>query len=175
MQTTLTSSVTFKGVGLHSGVTVNMTVLPAAAHHGIWFRRTDVTGSNAFVPALWDAVNPTPLCTKVENTDGVVISTIEHIMAALAGCGIRNALIEVDGAEVPIMDGSSAEFVRGILAKGVQKQNVGGFALRVLKTVEVATDTGWARLEPARNLSIDFAIEFEDAAIGAQSRCVNPA
>ncbi|MEP5154430.1 UDP-3-O-acyl-N-acetylglucosamine deacetylase [Planktotalea sp.] len=175
MQTTLKSSAVFTGVGLHSGLPVTMTVHAAARNHGIWFRRTDVIGQDALVPARWDAVNPTPLCTKIENADGVVVSTIEHIMAALAGCGITNAMIDVDGPEVPIMDGSSAEFVRGILAKGVQKQSNGGWALRVLKTVEVRTDLGWARLEPARNLSIDFAIEFEDAAIGSQSKSLNMA
>lgn len=152
-----------------------MTLHAAGANHGIWFRRLDEVTSDPLVPARWDAVNPTPLCTKIENADGVTVSTIEHIMAALAGCGITNALIELDGAEVPIMDGSSAEFVRGILEKGVQEQEGTGWALRVLKTVEVKTDAGWARLEPARNLSIDFAIEFEDAAIGSQSKSLNMA
>ncbi len=152
-----------------------MTVHAAAANHGIWFKRLDVVDADALVPARWDAVHPTPLCTKIQNLDGVVVSTIEHIMAALAGCGIANALVEIDGEEVPIMDGSSAEFVRGILAKGVQKQSFNGCALRILKTVEVRTDLGWARLEPARNLSIDFAIDFEDEAIGSQSKSLNMA
>ena len=175
MQTTLKSSVTFKGVGLHSGAPVEMTVHAATENHGIWFRRTDVIGVDAMVPARWDAVRPTALCTKIENPDGTVVSTIEHIMAALAGCGITNALIELDGQEVPIMDGSSAEFVRGLLAKGVRQQSNDGWALRILKPVEVHTETGWAKLEPARSLSIDFAIEFEDAAIGAQSKVLNMA
>jgi UDP-3-O-[3-hydroxymyristoyl] N-acetylglucosamine deacetylase len=175
LQTTVKSSVTFEGVGLHSGAPVSMSVHAASPNHGIWFRRTDVVGVDAMVPALWDAVNPTPLCTKIENQDGTVVSTIEHIMAALAGCGINNALIELSGEEVPIMDGSSAEFVRGLLAKGVQQQGTDGWALRILKPVEVRTDMGWARLESARNLSIDFAIEFEDAAIGAQSKTLNMA
>jgi UDP-3-O-[3-hydroxymyristoyl] N-acetylglucosamine deacetylase len=175
LQTTLKSSVTFKGVGLHSGAPVTMTVHAAAVNHGIWFKRLDVVDVDALVPARWDAVHPTPLCTKIHNIDGVVVSTIEHIMAALAGCGIVNALVEIDGEEVPIMDGSSAEFVRGILEKGVQKQEFNGYALRILKTVEVQTGLGWARLEPARNLSIDFAIEFEDAAIGSQNKSLNMA
>lgn len=152
-----------------------MTVHAAAVNHGIWFKRLDVVDVDALVPARWDAVHPTPLCTKIHNIDGVVVSTIEHIMAALAGCGIVNALVEIDGEEVPIMDGSSAEFVRGILEKGVQKQEFNGYALRILKTVEVQTGLGWARLEPARNLSIDFAIEFEDAAIGSQNKSLNMA
>lgn len=152
-----------------------MTLHAAAAYHGIWFRRTDHVGGDRLVPALWSAVNPTPLCTKIENEDGVTVSTIEHIMAALAGCGITNALIDIDGPEVPIMDGSSAHFVSGILQKGVKKQSTDGWALRILKPVEVSTDTGWARIEPAQSLSIDFAIEFEDAAIGAQSKSLNMA
>lgn len=175
MQTTLKSSVTFKGVGLHSGAPVEMTVHPATENHGIWFRRTDVIGVDALVPALWDAVRPTALCTRIENLDGTEVSTIEHIMAALAGCGVNNAMIELNGPEVPIMDGSSAEFVRGLLAKGVRQQSSGGWAIRVLKPVVVHTDSGWAKLEPARNLSIDFAIEFEDAAIGTQSKFLNMA
>lgn len=152
-----------------------MTVRAAAMNHGVWFRRTDVQDGDQLVPALWDAVNPTPLCTKIENTDGTEVSTIEHIMAALAGCGITNAMIEIDGPEVPIMDGSAAGFVRGILAKGVQQQSTGGWAIRIRKPVEVRTDSGWARLEPARSLSIDFAIDFEDAAIGAQSKSLSMA
>lgn len=175
LQTTLKSSVTFIGVGLHSGAPVEMTVHAASAGHGIWFRRSDVTGVDAMVPARWDAVNPTPLCTKIENADGTVVSTIEHIMAALVGCGVSNALIEINGAEVPIMDGSSAEFVRGLLGKGVLTLSYDGWALKILKTVEVQTDTGWARFEPARSLSIDFAIDFEDAAIGSQSKSLNMA
>ena len=152
-----------------------MTVHAAAGNHGIWFRRLDVMGRDGLVPARWDAVNPTPLCTKIENKSGVTVSTIEHIMAALAGCGITNAMIEIDGPEVPIMDGSSAEFVRGILAKGVQRQADTSWALRVLQTVEVRTESGWAKLEPARSLSIDFAIEFDDAAIGTQQKTLNMA
>ena len=175
MQTTLKSSLTFQGVGLHSGAPVTMCVRPAAVNHGIWFSRIDVVDADALVPARWDAVQQTALCTKIVNLDGTVVSTIEHIMAALAGCGITNALVEIDGLEVPIMDGSSAEFVRGLLAKGVQTKSHNGWALRILKTVEVQTDAGWARLEPAKSLSIDFAIEFEDAAIGSQSKSLNMA
>ena len=91
-----------------------MVVRPAAADHGIWFRRTDVVGRDPMIPARWDVVTPSRLCTVIENADGVSVSTIEHVMAALAGCGIHNALIEIDGPEVPILDGSAVPFVEGL-------------------------------------------------------------
>ncbi len=113
MQTTIKSPARFNGVGLHSGKPVQMVIHPASAEHGIWFKRTDIRVGDALIPARWDAVNQTPLCTRIENARGADVSTIEHIMAALVGCGVHNALIEIDGPEVPIMDGSAAEFVRG--------------------------------------------------------------
>ena len=112
MQTTLRSAVSFQGVGLHSGKPARMTVRPAGAEHGIWFKRTDILLGDALVPARWDAVEVTPLCTRIVNGAGVTVSTIEHIMAALAGCGVHNALVEIDGPEVPILNGSAAPFVR---------------------------------------------------------------
>jgi UDP-3-O-[3-hydroxymyristoyl] N-acetylglucosamine deacetylase len=177
LQTTVQTPVTFDGIGLHSGAAVSMSVLPAGTNHGIWFRRTDCTGSatQTDVRARWDNVTPTQLCTRIENASGTFVSTIEHIMAALAGCGITNALIEINGPEVPIMDGSSAGFVQGLLDAGVEAQCEGGVAIRILKPVEVHTPSGYARLEPAESLSIDFAIDFADAAIGAQSKTLNMA
>ena len=120
MQTTIKSPVTFSGVGLHSGSPVTMTIHPASGEYGIWFRRTDVRSANALIPARWDAVVQSPLCTKIENSAGVGVSTIEHVMAALSGCGINNALIELHGPAVPLLDGSSAPFVRGLLAGSVK-------------------------------------------------------
>jgi len=114
VQTTLNSSATFTGVGLHSGIPVTMTVHPAGMNHGIWFKRADVTDADPMIPALFDAVEMKPLCTRIVNAAGVEVTTIEHIMAALAGCGVRNALIEIDGPEVPIMDGAAGDFVRGL-------------------------------------------------------------
>ena len=110
-QTTLKSPVMFSGHGLHSGHAVRMVVRPAPADHGLWFRRTDVAAGDAMIPARWDAVVPSRLCTVVANAAGVQVSTIEHVMAALAGTGIHNAVIEVDGPEAPILDGSAVPFV----------------------------------------------------------------
>jgi UDP-3-O-[3-hydroxymyristoyl] N-acetylglucosamine deacetylase len=175
VQNTLKSAATFSGVGLHSGQPVTMTVRPASADYGIWFRRTDVDGRDAMVPAIWSAVTPSRLCTVVENAAGVSVSTIEHLMAALAGCAIHNALIEIDGGEVPILDGSAEPFVAGFLAKGLVQQRADVRAVRILKTVEVREGEAVARLEPSDMLEIDFRIDFVDAAIGVQERHLNMA
>ena len=175
MQNTVNTAVTFLGVGLHSGATVTMTVHPAAADHGIWFRRTDVAEPDNLIPARWDAVVASRLCTMIANPSGVTVSTIEHIMAALAGLAINNALIEIDGPEVPILDGSAAPFVAALLARGIRPQLAATRAIRVLRTVEVREGEALARLEPAEMLEIDFRIDFTDRAIGRQARKLNMA
>ena len=175
MQNTLTEPATFHGFGLHSGRPVRMVVRPAPTGHGIWFQRTDITGQDARIPAQWDVVTPSRLCTVIENADGVSVSTIEHVMAALAGSAIHNALIEIDGPEVPILDGSAVPFVEGFLAAGIEEQDAPIRAIRVLKPVEVREGAAVARLEPADMLEIDFRIDFEDAAIGVQKRRLNMA
>lgn len=150
-----------------------MTVRPAPADHGIWFRRTDRAG--ALIPARWDAVPAARLCTVIENAEGVAVSTIEHVMAALAGSAVHNALIDIDGGEVPILDGSAAPFVAGFLAAGIKELDAPVRAIRVLKTVDVRDGDALARLEPAEMLEIDFCIDFAEAAIGLQSRSLNMA
>lgn len=175
MQNTLIRSVTFTGVGLHSGALVTMTVHPAAEDHGICFRRTDVVTGDAQVPAQWDAVVPSRLCTLVANGAGVSVSTIEHIMAALAGSAIHNALIDIDGPEVPILDGSAAPFVSGFLDAGIVAQGAPVRAVRVLKAIEVREGEAVARLEPSDMLEIAFQIDFAEAAIGRQDKVLNMA
>ncbi len=173
MQHTLKSPVTFKGVGLHGGQPAIMVLKPAAAGHGIWFKRTDIELGNALIPAVYDMVERTPLCTRLVNDAGVSVSTVEHIMAALAGCGVHNALIEIDGPEVPIMDGSSIDFVRGIMAKGVRRQASPVLAYEVLKPVTASREGASASIKPADGLIIDFHIDFEDAAIGSQTKTLD--
>ena len=171
MQTTIRSAVTFQGVGLHSGAPVRMTIHPASANYGIWFRRTDIDSLDPLVPARWDAVVSSRLCTLIANRAGTTVSTIEHIMAALAGTGIHNALIEIDGPEVPILDGSAAPFVAGIMARGLRELDVPVRALRILAPVEVRDGEAVARLEPAGDaLEMRFDIDFSDRAIGRQSK-----
>ena len=170
MQTTIKSAVSFSGTGLHSGQRARMTIRPASAEYGIWFRRTDVIGRDPMVPARWDAVPSAKLCTLIANAEGVEVSTIEHVMAALAGCGIHNALVEIDGPEVPILDGSSAPFVAGILSRGVRVLDAPLRCFELREVVEVREGDAFARLEPAETLEIDFEIDFVDAAIGHQHK-----
>ena len=175
MQTTLKSPVTFTGTGLHTGRAVRMTIHPASAEYGIWFRRTDVAEGDDLIPARWDAVSDTQLNTRIENSDGVSVSTIEHVMAALAGCGVHNALIEIDGPEVPLLDGSSKTFVSAILTRGLRRLDSPIRAIRVLKPVTVRKGDAHASLMPSDGLRIDFDIDFEDRAIGHQSKSLNMA
>lgn len=175
VQTTIRQSVTFTGVGLHTGARVRMTIHPASAEYGIWFRRTDIASGDNLVPARWDAVQPSSLCTLIANRDGASVSTIEHVMAALAGCGLHNALIDIDGPEVPILDGSAQPFVTGILSRGLRELDAPVRAFRILRPVEVREGEAVARLEPGETLEIDFRIDFADAAIGRQEKVLSMA
>lgn len=170
MQTTVKSAISFSGFGLHSGERASLTIRPASAEHGIWFSRTDIALGDRMVPARWDAVLRSPLCTKIQNASGLQVSTVEHLMAALAGCGVHNALIEIDGPEVPILDGSAAPFVRGIMQRGLRSLNAPVRAFEVLKEVSVTDGMASATLAPSSTLQIDFEIDFEDKAIGHQQK-----
>ncbi len=139
------------------------------------FRRNDIATGDVMIPARWDAVVPSKLCTLVANAAGISVSTIEHVMAALAGCAIHNALIEIDGPEVPILDGSAAPFVQGFMARGLRAQSAPVRAIRVLKPVEVRDGDAVARLDPSDMLEIDFRIDFAEAAIGVQEKHLNMA
>ncbi len=172
MQTTLQTDVVFDGTGLHSGVPVRVVLRPAAASTGIVFRRTDLSDTPRLA-ATWDNVIVSPLNTRLTNADGVTVSTIEHLMAALAGCGVHNALIDIDGPEVPILDGSAALFVRGIVRAGVTRLSAPLRAIEIIKDVTVTEGGAVATLSPATTLQIDFAIDFADAAIGRQHKVLN--
>lgn len=165
----------FRGVGLHSGRDVDLTIHPASADYGIWFRRTDIEIGDALVAAHWNAVAPSRLCTKIENASGVSVSTIEHVMAALAGCGVHNALVEVSGPETPILDGCATQFVRGILDRGVRALDVPVRVIEILQSVEVSDGSAVARLVPNAAFEIEFHIDFSDGAIGRQNMRLNMA
>jgi UDP-3-O-[3-hydroxymyristoyl] N-acetylglucosamine deacetylase len=175
LQHTLKTTAVFTGFGLHSGAAVTMKVHPAPVDSGIWFLRSDLVGQDARIAAIWDAVVPSKLCTLVANAAGASVSTIEHVMAALAGSAINNALIEIDGPEVPILDGSAAPFVEGFLNAGIVAQDAAVMAIRVLRAVEVQDGEAVARLEPSDMLEIDFRIDFEEKAIGRQAKRLNMA
>ena len=172
MQKTVRSSISFAGTGLHSGKPARLIIRPAAAEHGIWFQRTDIAG-DGLIPARYDAVRQSPLCTFVENAAGASVSTVEHVMAALAGCGVHNALIEIDGPEVPILDGSAVPFVRGIMARGLRTLPAPVRAFEVLREVRVDKGDASAVIAPSEVMRIDFHIDFEDPAIGRQSKSLN--
>jgi UDP-3-O-[3-hydroxymyristoyl] N-acetylglucosamine deacetylase len=175
LQHTLKTTAVFTGFGLHSGAAVTMKVHPAPVDSGIWFVRSDLVGQDARIAAIWDAVVPSKLCTLVANAAGASVSTIEHVMAALAGSAINNVLIEIDGPEVPILDGSAALFVEGFLNAGIVAQDAAVTAIRVLRAVEVQDGEAVARLEPSDMLEIDFRIDFEEKAIGRQAKRLNMA
>lgn len=170
MQTTLKRNIHMTGTGLHSGRPVRVVVRPASAEHGIWFRRADIDDRDNLIHATYENVTDTQLCTRISNAAGVAVSTIEHLMAAFAGCGVSNALVDVYGPELPIMDGSARRFVREIIQAGVQRLDAPVRVLRVLAAVSVVIGDATASLTPADTTEIDFAIDFPDRAIGVQAR-----
>lgn len=147
---------------------------PAPANNGIVFRRVDIAGDNALT-AVWDNVAVSPLNTRLTNSAGVTVSTIEHLMAALAGTGVHNVIVDIDGSEVPIMDGSAAAFVRGIVGAGLTRLSAPLYAIEILSDVIVEDGPAMAMLSPATSLQIDFDIDFADAAIGRQAKTLNMA
>jgi UDP-3-O-[3-hydroxymyristoyl] N-acetylglucosamine deacetylase len=168
-QHTLASTTVFSGIGIHSGHTVTVEVRPAAAGSGIVFLRTDETVRDPVVPARAEGVVDTRLGTTLANSDGVSVATVEHLMAALAGLEIDNAVVAIDGPEAPIMDGSAAPFVRALELTGRRPQGARRQFLEVLETIEVADGDKRARLLPADGFEMAFEIAFEDAAIGRQT------
>ncbi|MCY4151972.1 MAG: UDP-3-O-acyl-N-acetylglucosamine deacetylase [Aestuariivita sp.] len=170
MQHTVKSEIEFQGVGLHRGYPVKMVIKPAPAGHGIWFFRTDVDRRKALIPALWNAVRSTHLCTSLMNDDGVEVSTVEHVLAALSGCNVQNAIIEIDAPEVPILDGSAAPFVRAIVSCGLQTLDKPVRAIKVLKKIKIEKDGSEAELLPSDTLRIEFQIDFANCAIGQQAK-----
>ncbi len=169
MQQTLAKNVNLIGTGLHSGRPARLCASPAPVGHGIVFKRKDVNARNPLVAARWDNVSDTVLNTRVSNEDGVEVSTIEHLMSAIAGCGIHNALIEIDGPEVPIFDGSALRFARAFLEAGVVPQDAPVDMIRILKPVRVERGDAFAEFHPHEGFEIDYSIEFSDPVIGKQS------
>ena len=168
MQHTVKSPIEMSGIGLHSGKTVSLRILPAAADHGVVFKRVDLEYGKNIIPATYDRVMDTRLCTLIENDFGARVGTIEHLMAALRGCGIDNAMIELDAAEVPVMDGSSKQFVEAIDAVGATKQSKPRRAIKILKDITVKDGDKMVRLSPSAVPVYAGRIEFAHADIGAQ-------
>jgi len=169
-QKTLKNPVKLTGIGLHSGVNVNLLINPAPTGYGISFRRVDVGNFDNVIQANFKNVTKTQLGTTISNSEGTMVSTVEHLMAALWGCGVDNALIDIDNAEVPIMDGSSKVFVDAISKIGVKEQTEQRRVLRVVSEVRVDEDDKYAILKPSNDFSIDLEIDFATKAISNQKR-----
>jgi UDP-3-O-[3-hydroxymyristoyl] N-acetylglucosamine deacetylase len=167
-QRTLISPVACDGIGLHTAAAVAMTLSPADAGVGITFKRTDIARS-APIAARWDQVVDTRLCTTLGNDDGNTVSTVEHLMAAFSGCGVDNVVVEVDGPELPIMDGSSAPFVSMIESVGLVEQPAPLRIIRLHKTVTVSDGERFASLAPGDGFTLAFEISFENPAVARQT------
>jgi UDP-3-O-[3-hydroxymyristoyl] N-acetylglucosamine deacetylase len=169
-QTTLREQVTVSGIGVHSGLPVNLTLSPADADTGIVFSRSDPDGGEREVRADYRAVTATELATVLGDESGILCSTAEHILAALRGLGVDNALVEIDGPEVPIMDGSAASFVAAIDQVGIKTLSTARRYIKVLKPVCVARGESFGELRPAEGgFRLDVEIKFDSPLIGRQS------
>lgn len=188
-QHTLKNAINCSGVGLHSGAKVTMSLRPAAVDTGIVFHRTDMVSAaavasiksslasaqmptqmtDADIPARWDTVSDTIMSTTIQNAARTKVATIEHLMAALAGCGIDNVRVELDGPEVPVMDGSSAPFVFLIECAGLASQQARRRAIRVLRRVDIDDGQRRAALLPSDGFSVALEIDFDSPAIAHQS------
>lgn len=171
-QRTLKSPIHCTGIGLHSGSKVLMTIAPAEVDTGIRFIRSEHGSVLGMIPASWEHVVDTRLCTVLGNSDGVTVGTVEHLMAALRGAGIDNATIHLDGPEVPIMDGSAAPFVFLVECAGVVEQSTPRRAIRILKTVRIHDGPRCAVLSPGHGGSFSFEIDFDSAAVSRQEAFV---
>jgi UDP-3-O-[3-hydroxymyristoyl] N-acetylglucosamine deacetylase len=169
-QETLKHSVVCAGVGVHSGQKARLIIRPAAAGSGITFRRTDLTGIDNLIPANAFAVSDTAFGTTLANASGASIAVVEHLLAALFGLGVDNAEIDVNGPEIPIMDGSSSVFYALLMQAGLKKQPLPRRRIRVLQRVEVSDGPKYAALSPSNDdrLSLHARIEYDDPHIGVQ-------
>ncbi len=157
-QQTIAVPVSCTGIGLHTGKPATLTLRPATPNSGYVFMRTDVPEHSRRIPARWDTVTDTAMCTKITNSQGISVATIEHVIAALAGCGIHNAIIELDGPEVPVMDGSSADFVDMIRQASTRQQRQPVRRIKILKTIEVKVGKATATLKPSDETR--FSMQF---------------
>ena len=172
-QKTLKNSVQFKGVGLHSGKIVNLSINPSEPDTGIVFKRVDLKDNNLVYPSFLNVSN-TSLNTTISNDFGVKVSTIEHLMGALFSVGIDNALIEIDNEEVPILDGSAKEFVEKILATDFVVSNKPIKIIKINKKIEFKDGERYASMAPSKlSLDIEFELNYKNEIIGNQKNKIN--
>ena len=167
-QKTIKNKISFKGIGLHSGVNVNVSIKPANPNFGIVFKRVDLKNNNLIYPNFANVSN-TSLNTTIENEFGVKVTTIEHLMGALFGLSIDNALIEIDNEEVPILDGSAKEFINKILLSGIQVSDVPIKVIKINKKIEYKDGDRFISIQPSTlSLDIDFELKYKNEVIGKQ-------
>ncbi len=172
-QKTVTSNVIIDGIGLHSGKKVKMRILPALPNSGIQFKRIDIENNNIIIPSVFNVTNAT-LCTTISNEYGVKVSTIEHLMAALFGLGIDNAMIEIDNDELPILDGSAKVFIEKIKSVGIKESNIPIKIISINKKITYKENNKFISIEPSKtNLLIDFEIKYKNSLIGTQRNLVD--
>ena len=171
-QKTIKNTVSFNGVGLHSGLDVNVKIKPAEPNSGIVFKRIDLMENNIVYPSFMNVTN-TSLNTTIENEYGIKVSTIEHLMGALFGIGIDNVIIEIDNEEVPILDGSAKEFIEKILTAGIEISNSPIKIIKINKIISFQDGDRFISIKPSTvNLDIDFELKFENEFIGNQRNSV---
>ena len=168
-QKTIKNDVSFGGIALHSGLDVNICIKPAEPNHGIVFKRIDLKVNNLVYPNFMNVTN-TSLNTTIENEFGVKVSTIEHLMGALFGLGIDNALIEIDNEEVPILDGSAKIFIEKIISSGFMISDVPIKIIKINKKIEFIDGNRHISIAPSKlSLNINFKLKFNNEIIGNQS------
>lgn len=166
-QRTLKNAIHCSGIGLHSGAKVSMTLHPAPANHGIVFRRSDIADSKD-ISADWRSAVETPMCTTLVGADGAKVATVEHLLSAFSGSGIDNAIVELNGPEVPVMDGSAAPFVFLMECAGTVAQGAARRILEIRKPVTVSDPHRSVTLAPGQGLWIEFEIDFDSGAVARQ-------
>ena len=171
-QKTINKDITLEGIGLHSGLPVKLTIKPAEPNSGIIFKRIDLKENNIIIPNIFN-VSSAVFCTTISNETGASVSTIEHLMGALYGLGIDNALIEINNQEVPILDGSAKLFVEAINKVGVENSNVPIKIIKIEKKIEFNDGKKTISIEPSKiSLDIDFELKYENDLIGTQRNSI---
>ena len=171
-QKTINKSINLKGVGLHSGLEANLTIKPAEPNAGIIFKRTDLKSQNIIIPNIFNVSNAA-FCTTISNESGASVSTIEHLMGALYGMGIDNAIVEIDNKEIPILDGSAKLFVEAISESGIRSSDAAIKIIKIEKAIEFQDGKKTISIEPTKiSLDIDFELKYENDLIGTQRNVV---
>ncbi len=173
-QKTLSEKISFKGIGLHSGSNSKISVIPASEDHGIVFKRIDVKENN-LIEANFRNVSSTKLCTTLENNKGVKVSTVEHLLAAFYISGVDNALVEIDNEEVPIMDGSSKDFLQILNKTDLIEQNKKRKYLKILSKIKLTDGNRSISIEPNEKdtFEVDFQLNYENKIIGSQKNFID--